>query len=178
MRGRRRRLGGGRRYVRRSGWNVRGSGRALAWGWLDGLRRGRSCCRLPPGHLTCGACDRFSFGARALGLRAPNCCELRASFAGCITRVSGDPGFRLRDDFVVLLGIFEEVRNIQKGVPIETHIYERGLHARKHTADAAFINAACQPDAGIPFVVHLNQFVVFEHGDLRLVRRRGNEQLL
>src|SRR5438094_858300 len=83
MRGRRRRLGGGRRYVRRGGWSVRGSGRALAWGWLDGLRRGRSCCRccrLPPGHLTCRACDRFSFGARALGLRAPNCCELRASF--------------------------------------------------------------------------------------------------
>src|SRR5439155_25053064 len=64
------------------------------------------------------------------------------------------------------------------GVPIKTDIYERGLHARKHTADAAVIDAACQPDAGIPFVVHLNQFVVFEHGDLRLVRRRGNGLLL
>ena len=32
MCGRRRRLGGGRRYVRRGGWNVRGSGRTLTWG--------------------------------------------------------------------------------------------------------------------------------------------------
>jgi hypothetical protein len=84
-----------------------------------------------------------------------------------------DSGLSLFEDLVEFFLIFkEEIRNVEKSVSLKTDIHKRGLHARQHTADTAFVNPADQPDVCIPFIIHFDQFVVFQHCDLRLVWRR------
>lgn len=42
---------------------------------------------------------------------------------------------------IVILKIFENIADIQEGIAIETNVHESGLHARKHSGYAAFVDA-------------------------------------
>ena len=88
------------------------------------------------------------------------------------------PRLRVGDDPVVLLGVFVEIGNVEEGVTIEADVHEGRLHAGQDPADPPFINPADQPRLRVALEVDFHQAVVFQHRDLRLMRRRGNEQLL
>jgi hypothetical protein len=90
----------------------------------------------------------------------------------------GSPGFGFFEDLIVFFLVLVEIGNIEEGISVQADIDKRRLHARQNAADSTFINAADEADVGVAFEIHLDQTVVFQHGDLRLVRRRGNIHLL
>ena len=45
---------------------------------------------------------------------------------------------------IVVLEIFEDVADVQKCVAVQSDVYERRLHTRKHAGNAAFVDAADQ----------------------------------
>jgi hypothetical protein len=87
-------------------------------------------------------------------------------------REANDASFSLGNNLVVLFSVLKEIRHVQERVPIETDVYECGLHAGQHATDASFIDPTHQSRVGITLVIHLNQQVIFQHGDLGLVWRR------
>ncbi len=151
-----------------------------------GFVRGSGRCRV------CGSCGRGLIGRRRDGRRGSfndggrwsfryggGARRLRLGGFTLLRRELGGARFGFLEDLVVLfLVLVKEVGNIEEGVALEADVHKRGLHAGEHTADAALVNAADQADVGVPFEINLDQLVVFQHGDLRLVRRRGNIHLL
>ena len=47
-----------------------------------------------------------------------------------------------RNDVIVVLEIFEEIADVEKGVAIESDVHKSRLHAGQHACDAAFVNAS------------------------------------
>ena len=80
------------------------------------------------------------------------------------------------NDFVVLFGIFEEVRNVKEGVSLEADIHECGLHAGQDFRYLTFIYVADDALRSVPLDVKLNELVVLEDRKLGLLRCRGNDQ--
>ena len=81
-----------------------------------------------------------------------------------------------RHDLVVLLGVLEEIRNVKKGIPLESDVHKCRLHARQDLRDFAFIDVADNPLGAMSFDVILDKFVVLQDGEFRLLWCSGNNQ--
>ena len=87
--------------------------------------------------------------------------------------------FRLFENFVeFFLVLEEEIRNVEKGISVEADVHECRLHPGQHPADSPFIDSSYQPHIRISLKIHFHQLVVFHDGQLRLVRRRRDIDLL
>ncbi|MGP8175911.1 MAG: hypothetical protein ACLP7O_15385 [Terracidiphilus sp.] len=82
------------------------------------------------------------------------------------------------DDLVVLVVVFEKVRDVQECVAFQTDIDESRLHARQYARHSAFVDAACQGVFILPLVVNFHYLIVLEHRYTCFVAVRGNHQLL
>ena len=165
----------------------RADGRTIPWGL--GGRRPESAVQpsrqaTPPGEAQSAAAAGSGATSATTGTR---CLRYRGSSRSrrhcrgfCLLRSElGSTRFRFLEDLVVFfLVLVEEVGNVKESITFEADIHKRRLHAGEHTADAPLVNATHQTDVRIAFEIHLDQLVVFQHGDLRLVRRRGNIHLL
>jgi hypothetical protein len=89
-----------------------------------------------------------------------------------------DAGLGFGHHAVIFVRVFEKIGDVQEGVAVKPDVHESGLHAGQHPAHAAFVNPAHQADVGIPLIENFYQIVFFKHSHLRLVRRRGDKQLL
>jgi hypothetical protein len=82
-------------------------------------------------------------------------------------------GFSFLEDLVVLFLIFgEEIGYVEESIPFQPDIHERRLHAGQDAAHSPLVNTPRQAYIRVALVIHFHQLVVFQHGDLRLVRRR------
>src|SRR6185437_8985403 len=70
--------------------------------------------------------------------------------------------FYRADDGVVLIGIFEKVGNVKKGVPFEADIDKRRLHSRQNTGYATFMNATRERVFFGSLVENFHELVIFE----------------
>ncbi len=120
---------------------------------------------------------RSNFGGGWQGLRyhGSSRCGRRCCL---LCRELGSTRFRFLEDLVIFFLVLVEVGNVKEGITIEADIHKRRLHAGEHAANPPLIDTAYQANVGIAFEIHLDQLVVFQHGHLRLVRRRGNIHLL
>jgi hypothetical protein len=77
--------------------------------------------------------------------------------------------FRGARDPVVFFVVFEEVGNLEERVAFQPDVNESGLHARKHTRYAPFLNAPGQRVFVAALKIDLDQLVVFEDRHFVLV---------
>jgi len=126
----------------------------------------------------------WSFGRRSFRRRS-NSAWLTFHRGGCGARI-GSAGhdhlrflgvlcgtcFGLREHLVVFLFILIEIRDVEERVPLQANVDERRLHAGKNPADTPLVDSTHEPDVNLALVIDFDQLVVFQHGDLRLMRRR------
>jgi hypothetical protein len=67
-------------------------------------------------------------------------------------------------NLVVFVVIFEEIRNVEKRIPLQADIDERRLHARKHARHSSFMNAASQRVFILALVENLDYLIFFQDG--------------
>jgi hypothetical protein len=67
--------------------------------------------------------------------------------------------------------LFDEVGDVQKRVPVQPYIHKGGLHAGKHAGYAAVINRAGECVFVFALVMDLNELLIFDNCEPRLVRR-------
>jgi hypothetical protein len=51
---------------------------------------------------------------------------------------------------IVVLKVFEDVTDIEKGVAVETDVHEGGLHAREDASDSSFVDTADEREFFFP----------------------------
>ena len=79
-----------------------------------------------------------------------------------LLRAAGGRGHRnLVELFITFI---EEVRLIEKRVPVESDIDERRLHPRQDSSDASFVDAAGQGMLRLAFYVKFNKVVILQDG--------------
>jgi hypothetical protein len=82
------------------------------------------------------------------------------------------------DQGVILFHVLKEVRDVEEGIAVQTHVDERGLHAGEDPGDSALVDASGEAVFVFSLEIDLDDLIVLEDGHLGLVWRRGDYQLL
>ena len=83
-----------------------------------------------------------------------------------------------RNDFLVLVGVFQKVGNVQERVPLETNVDKCRLHTGKDLGDPTFIYVPDDTLGTAALDGELDEFVIFEDCELGLLGSRRNDQFL
>jgi hypothetical protein len=149
-------------------------GRRRDWGRRLGDRRNhRSLTVAARNGLTVAARDRRIDRLNACPTfrrfrsRCHNHGRRRGGLAGAVERQ--DLVLHTADDLVVLLVIFEEIRNVQERVAFQADIDERRLHSRQDAGHSSFVNATRQRIFLLPLVVHFRDLLILDNRDTGFV---------
>ena len=74
--------------------------------------------------------------------------------------------------------LFEEIGDVQEGVPLESQINKCRLHSRQHTRDPALVNAARKRILVRSLKIYFHQLILFEDRYFCLVAIGSNHQFL
>ena len=125
----------------------------------------------------------------ALGARVPDARPAGASAAaaGFDEHRIGDLGRdRDRSRRLVIVGPFEplelgrgdDLRDVEERVAFEAYVNKGGLHAGQHLRDPALVDVADDAALILALDEDLDDLVVLEDGDTRVVPARGDDHLL
>ena len=80
--------------------------------------------------------------------------------------------------FVKLGGSVKKVRDVEKRVPLKTHIDESRLHPRKDTRHSPFVDTTCKAFLRFALDVNLDELIIFQNADTGFVPRCRDNQFL
>jgi hypothetical protein len=73
---------------------------------------------------------------------------------------------------------FHEISDIEEGVAFQANIHKAGLHARENACDATVVDRAGECVLVLALIVDFGEFVFFDDGEPRLMRRAGDVNFL
>ena len=76
------------------------------------------------------------------------------------------------------LGGGDDLRDVEKRVALEAYVNKGGLHAGQHLRDPALVDVADDPALILALDEDLDDLVVLEDGNARVVPARGDDHLL
>jgi hypothetical protein len=110
-----------------------------------------------------GFVERFGFGELGLSRTVARFHSVTQRFAGQHFRPYRNGNRRghsvrlgLPMTVLVIFKIFENVADVQEGVAVKPDVHERGLHARKHPRNSAFVDTANQRELFFALDVNLD----------------------